>query len=510
MKKTIKFLTVITILFIVASCSDEFSDNPPEDQLTVDNFFNTDQQVFSSGSSLYGFPWFYFAGEKAMISIGDLYSGLAVGSYQDLQQFEQFSITSNNAFLSEGWGSLYNVIATSNTLLFNLETKVASDVSQEMVNNVTGEAYFMRATAYFYLVRAWGDVPIIHSIDQYNSDTEIFKNPVADVYRFIIRDLEAANQLLPSQWGNAAGRAIKSTTDAMLAKVYLTMKDYANAKLYAEKVLSSGDYGLLDNYGDLFKPQNNNNRESIFAIQWVGCSNWGYGSTIQAYVAANSRLTGFNDGWGTFQPSIHLINSYEDDDLRRAATIMEPGNFYPELLTAEGGYTVPDDGLTSTIAGFRKYVVGPPGDTEVETCFMRTGLNTYMLRYADILLIHAESILAGNASTSDGAALASFNAVRERAGLAPKTEISFADILQERKIELALESDHWFDLARMDRSEAKTIIEAQERGTYANRDIDDLNSQLVSATDGDFLLPMPVTVTLSNPNMAEAPVPFEF
>ena len=509
--KTIKFLTLITVLFgFTLSCSDEFTDNPPEDQLTVDNFFTTDDQIFSSGSALYGFPWFYFAGEKAMISIGDLYSGLAVGSYQDLQQFEQFSVTSNNQFLSEGWNSLYNVVAASNSLLFNLDTKVSSGVSTDLVNNVKGEAYFMRAVAYFYLVRGWGDVPIIHSMDQYNSSSIVFKNPVADVYRFIIQDLTTANQLLPSQWSSAEGRVIKSTTDAFLAKVYLTMGDYANAKLYAEKVMNSGDYSLLDNYGDLFRPQNNNNSESIFALQWIGCSDWGYGSTIQAYVAANSRLTGFGDGWGTFQPSIHLINSYEDNDLRRQETIMEPGAFYPELVTSEGGYRVPEDGLTSTIAGFRKYVVGPPGDTEVETCFMRTGLNTYILRYADILLIHAESILAGNASTSDGAALASFNAVRERAGLDPKTEITFSDIFQERKVELALESDHWFDLARIDRAEAKSIIEDQERGTYANRNVDELNSQKVTASDADFLLPIPESELLSNPNMSGDPVPFEF
>ena len=508
--KTIKYLTLIIGAFALVSCSEDFLDNPPEDQLTVDNFFNTNEQIFSSGSALYGFPWFYFAGEKAMLTIGDLYAGNSVGSYSDLQQFEQLSVTSGNQFLAEGWNSLYNVVAASNSLLFNLETKVAADVSPEMIHNVKGEAHFMRATAYFYLVRGWGDIPIIHSMDQYSSSAEIYKNPASDVYQFIINDLETAYQLLPAQWASAEGRVVKSSADALLAKVYLTMGDYTNARSYAEKVIDEGTFGLLDNYGDLFRPQYNNSVESIFAIQWIGCSEWGYGSTIQAYVAANSKLTGFNDGWGTFQPSIDLMNSYEEDDLRRHETIMEPGDFYPDLVTSEGGYTVPDDGLTSTIAGFRKHIVGPPGDTPVETCFMRTGLNTYVLRFADILLIHAESILANQASTTDIAALTSFNAVRERAGLDALTEITLDDILQERRIEFALEGDYWYDLARIDREKAKNIIANQERGTYANRDIDELNSFMVTPSDADFLLPIPGSEIDSNPNLADNPVPFEF
>lgn len=508
--KTNKILILLMLFFIAVSCSDDFLDHPPQDSLVVDNFFNTDEQVFASGSALYGFPWFYFAGEKAMLTFGDLYSGNAVGSYSDLQGFEQFSVTQNNQFLAEGWNSLYNVVATSNSLLNNLETKVSASVSQEMIDNVKGEAYFMRATAYFYLVRLWGAVPIIHTMDQYANEELVYRNTVESVYQFIISDYERANNLLPNQWANVPGRVQKSACDALLSKVYLRMEDYGNAKLYAEKVMNSGDYGLLFKYGDVFRPQNNNNRESIFALQWIGCAEWGYGSTLQAYLAANSRLTGFDDGWGTLQPSIELINSYEDGDLRRHETIMEPNDFYEDLVTSEGGYTVPEDGLTSTIAGFRKHVVGPPGDTEVETCFMRTGLNTYIMRYADVLLIHAESILGTNGSTTDVAALDSYNEVRMRAGLDAKTEITLDDIFHERQIEFAVEGDYWYDLARMNRADAIDIISNQERGTYNNRDPEDLNSQMITPSESDFLLPIPGSETDSNPNLLGDPVPFEF
>lgn len=507
--KTNKILTFLILFFITFSCSDDFLDNPPEDSLVVDNFFNTDEQVFASGSALYGFPWFYFGGEKFILAL-DTYAGNGVGSYSDLNQFEDFAMTGNNQFLSEGWDSLFNVIATSNTLLDNLENKVSANVSQEMINNVKGEAHFMRATAYFYLVRLWGAVPIIHKMEQYANTELAYKNTVEDIYQFIINEYTTANQLLPVKWPNAVGRVQKSACDAFLAKVYVTMKDYGKGKSYAEKVINENHYNLLNNYGDLFRPQNNNNSESIFAIQWIECSDWGYGSTHQAYLAANSKLTGFGDGWGTFQPSIELVNTYEEGDLRRHETIMEPGDFYEDLVTIEGGYTVPDDGLTSTLAGFRKYVVGPPGDSEIESCFMRTGLNTPLMRYADVLLLHAEAILGNQGSTTDGAALESFNAVRTRAGLSPKDVITTEDIFHERQLEFVLEGDYWFDLARRDRSEALEIISNQERGTYNNRDVEQLNSKKVTPSEADFLLPIPNSEIDSNPNLAGDPVPFEF
>ena len=118
---------------------------------------------------------------------------------------------------------------------------------------------------------------------------------------------------------------------------------------------------------------------------------------------------------------------------------------------------------------------------------MRTGLNTYLMRYADVLLIHAEAILGSQASTSDPAALASFNAVRERAGLDPKNEITSNDIFHERQIEFVLEGDYWYDLARRNRAEALEIIANQERGTYNNRDVNQLNSKKVVPTEADFL-----------------------
>lgn len=502
-----KIILLFALMFAV-SCSEEFVNQSPEDAITVDNFFNTDQQVLSSGAPLYGYPWFYF-NEKFLISVGDLYSGNAIGSYSDLAQFENMAVNGSNQFANEGWDSLYNVIANANVLLYNLDTKVGKNVSQDIIDKVKGEAYFMRASAYFYLVRIWGAVPIIHSVEQINSKEPIFKNRVEDVYTFLIQDYEKAYSLLPESWdANNKGRATKPACDGMLAKVYITMGNFTKANSYTTKIIESGVYSLMPNYQDLFKPAFNDNVESIFALHWVACGDWGYQNVNQAYLAASPKLTQVGDGWGTFVPSIDLINAYESGDLRRYRTIMEPGNYYPELVTAEGGYTVPDDGMSGTLAGFRKYIVGSPDEGNV--CFMSTDVNTNILRYADILLIHAESILGTNASTSNKNALDAFNAVRTRAGLAPKTAITLDDIFKERRIEFVIEGDYWFDLARRDRVKAVEIISNQERGVYQDRNVNTIASKKVTPTESDFLLPIPSAETAKNPLLLEAPVAFKF
>nr|WP_320117421.1 RagB/SusD family nutrient uptake outer membrane protein [uncultured Marinifilum sp.] len=500
---------ILLLLFLSASCSESFLENAPEDSLVVDNYYNTNEQVMSAGAPLYGYPWFYF-NEKFLICIGDNYSGNSTGTYSDIAQFTLFSVNQGNQFATEGWDALYNVIATANTLIYNLETKVSGDVDEDVIEEVKGEAYFMRATAYFYLVRTWGAVPIIYTMDQYNADTEIYRNTVEDVYTFILNDYNRALSRVPIQRSDSeSGRVTQTACNAMMAKVYLTLEDYTNAKTKAELVINSGVHGLLENFGDVFHPSNNNSRESIFALQWVANQGWGYQNPNQAYLAASPKLTNAGDGWGTFQPSIDFQNAFEDGDLRKHETIMEPGDFYSDLVTSEGGYTVPESGMTSTIAAWRKYVVGSKDEWE-NVGFMSTDMNTYIMRYAEVLLIHAEAILGTNASTSDSNALESFNAVRKRAGLDEKSSITFDDILQERRVEFAVEGKYWYDLARMDRTKALAIISNQERGDYVDGNYNDIITRKVTPSAGDFLLPIPGSEADLNPLLLEEPVPFDF
>jgi starch-binding outer membrane protein, SusD/RagB family len=512
MKNSVNFLLILIAVCFTASCSKEFLDNPPEDRVPLDKFFTSDAQILGAGSGLYGRPWFFF-NEKFIYGFGETYSGNSIGDYLDLGQFENMTVNSTNAFVFEGWQSLFNVIAQSNSVINILEKTSASEaITQEVIDRVKGEAYFMRATAYFYLVRTFGAVPILNKFEQYNNPKPDYpRNRVEDVYKFIINDYKLAYEKLPKITGSSTvekGRLIKSACDGMLSKVYITLKDYSNAKLHAEKVLNSGDYFLIDDYGKLFNnPTYNNSKESIFSLQWIGCKDYGLGNSAQAYITPTSLITGDEGGYGSFRPTIDLEKAYEPGDKRRKLTIMLPGDFYPELVTSKGGFVVGPGGVGGL--GFRKYVIGSKVEFP-DACHQRTGQNTCMLRYAEVLLIHAESILAGAATTSSVAALSSFNEVRTRAGLPSKASITQNDIFKERRIELVLEGDYWFDLGRRDRTEAINIIKNQERGSYYNMQLGLFNSKMIKNPPTNFLLPIPESELARSPRLREDPVPFQF
>ena len=186
---------------------------------------------------------------------------------------------------------------------------------------------------------------------------------------------------------------------------------------------------------------------------------------------------------------------------------MQPGNFYPKL---NGGYTVTDAvNAQGTKAAVKKYVVGTPANNGGGGQ-MSMPNNTYLMRYADVLLIHAEAVMAGAVSTTDAAALNSVNRVRERAGLDELTELTEDQILKERRLEFAFEGEYFFDLQRIDRARAKDIIANQQRGTYSNDDPPVIYDEKYTADDEDFIFPIPLIEILDNPLLDEDPVPYDF
>lgn len=515
MKTTIlKYFTAIFLCLAVMACNKDFLEQPPLDQITVDNFYQTPEQINAFTASLYGFPWFNL-NDKTVYAIGDLMGGNLHTYDGQYDPFMKFSVRQDNPRLSEAWSSLFKVIGMSNSVINILPQKAPASIDQNLVKRAVGEGRFMRALAYFYLVRTWGAVPIIANSEALaTGDYRIPRHNIEDIYKFMIMDLEYAEQNCPLRYDAAnAGRVTSGAAKALLAKIYLYQKNYAKARQKAEEVINSGVYDLLPDYADIFKTKNNNNRESIFAWQWVACPDcWGQQNTNQAYFAPFGQgITETGDGWGSLTPSIDFIRAYEPNDKRKKPSIMTPGEFYPELTskTNPNGYTYPKDNFISpTHANIRKYIVGSPTSPDGPVYFMRTGINTNILRFAEVLLIHAEAILAGGTSTTDAQALASFNRVRARAGLPPKVLLTLDDILHERRIELFLEHDYWYDLGRIDRAKAIAIISNQERGAYFNDT--EISSLKVTPTNNDFFLPMPQSETDQNPKLLEPPVPYDF
>jgi hypothetical protein len=342
------------------------------------------------------------------------------------------------------------------------------------------------------------------------------------VYELIRRDYIKASQMLPTRTRGTNytenARVSSGSAKAMLAKVYLYLQDYANAKTLAEEVINSGEFKLYGGsqlptktFADLFQYANNNNEESIFAFQWKGDGVYGSASNCNTqFGISNGTISTSNASYGgVFAPSQDLMNTYSTSDLRRRETIMFPGAYYPEIKTTVGqGLTVPPaaqiggQGAGSAIKKDCIGIVNGSATGPVDGWAMMNN-NTYVMRYAELLLIHAEAILAGGSSTSDTNALNSFNAVRTRAGLPSLASITFDDIFKERRLELAFEGDYWYDLGRIPRTQAIAIMSAQNRGNQ-------WTAEYYTPTESDFKLPYPANDVAKNPKLLEPPVPYVF
>lgn len=504
-KSKVLLLVVLSTLLLFPSCSEEFLDRPPEDSYNVDDFYQTERQVETAANHLYSRPWFNFISNVSW-GIGELSSGNARTWDPRNADFSNFAITGEHNTLTQAWESLYAVIAQSNSVINTLPVAVNPEISETVVNNSIAEARFIRATSYFYLVRIFGSVPIIANNTEYVLQPVVPRNPVEDVYEFIKRDLQfAVDNLNDRTMGTEVqpGRVSSNSAKAMLAKIYLYEENYSMAFQLSGEVINSGEFELLEEYNDLFLEQNDNNPETIFALQWDNTGRYAEGNAIQSYYA-NAGVTGFSDGWAAIGPSIDLQEAYEDDDERYYATIMEPDAFYPNI---NGGYTVPETiNHQGTNVGIKKYVIGNPTTGGGPQSYPN---NTYILRYAELLLIHAEAAIMGGGSTSEG--VDSFNMVRERAGLDPIDNPTMDDIFQERRIELALEMEFWYDVVRRGPEFAIPFLAGTERAAYDNSTTPPTyESETYTPSVDDLLFPYPSSETQSNPALLEAPVPYNF
>jgi len=540
--KKLILASCILLLILSAGCKKDFFNRPPENALTVGTYYQTVAQVQNSTDILYAAPWFGLNG-KAFLAIGDLASGNAAcysGTDGAFDAFRNLSEGNATQTVQSAWNALYTVVAQSNELLINLPGAAATaGIPAATINNALGEAHLIRGLAYFYLVRLFGNVPIItNPTNDANTFTTVNTNPVTDVYKFIANDMRFAVQNCSPGVANT-GHASSNSAAGMLAKVYLYEQNYDSARYFAELAINSGEFALVPSsaYTSMFELAGNNCKESMIALQWTSNAGYGFGNQLQSVIAANSTITGTGDGYGELGPSWDLQDAFKNagDSIRRHGTIMLPNDFYPELQKATGGYSVPasinEQGMH---AGMKKYVVGDPDDNGGLAAKQATSNNTYLLRLADVYLVEAEAILgkaAGvqpgtgiplTASTTDATALNYLNAVRQRAGLTSLTGFTYQQLLNERRLEFAIEGDYWYDLCRIDgfnnqhHPVAIGIISAQNRGnssgagTAPNYTDFTRNTYTVTPSDNQFLLPIPASESSVDPALLQPPVPYKF
>jgi starch-binding outer membrane protein, SusD/RagB family len=571
MKKILKFNKVWALLAVLLTLSacDEFLDRPTEDTYSIDGFYQTDEQCFQAVNILYNSPWYDF--QRGWFKIGDVLAGNMY--YNNLsEEFITINMTSANVDMANASNSLWLVNGHANAIIENIANKSGSGVSATTKNTVTGEAMLWKALAYFYLVRCWGAVPIIHNnsatLGTGNSNS-LYKNRVEDVYEYTIRTIKKAASLLPAE--NESGRLNKFSAYGLLSKVYLTYSGWGqkgsrnealldSAKKYAGYVISNYSGTLLPVYENLFRGSYNINSECLISWRWVASDQWTSQNTLESDLALEPAFSGITDTWGTYSgPTIDLQRLFGEDptslirknnDSRRKATMMMYGDYYPYWWRDKGGFTatwVNGDGNVAgatfgsiTGANCVKHIVGNNADHNAECGVdlqrMANNLATHLLRLADVYLIYAEASLGNKASLSaseDAEALRVYNAVCARAiaNWVDVDEITFKDVFDQRRKELACEAESWYDYVRLSYyapSLAMQWINAQERGGYdaategsligyyagintkAQMDAKFFSRKLHVTDSTNFTLPFPDVDLALNPNLMEAPVPFDF
>jgi len=499
MKKYI-ILLFIGLLFH-ASCSESFFEKYPTDTMTVENYMNNASEVQTVLYAAYAAMRGDFA--NSIVYIGDLptdnaYDFKLNNSTAHIALHES-TVDSQNSIMSALWYAGYQIINRCCLVIGNMD-KVES--TTEVYNQLVGEAKFLRAYAYYVMVRVWGDVPLVlEDIVNYMDVFNYGRSPVNDVYTQIIEDLKDAEAKLPDFYTKSdIGKATATAAQAILGDVYLTRGDYANAKIYFEKVIAKegAQLGLLDDYASIFVQNNANNKEIIFAVQYANnqtpaLSNYlGNASlgNIQGIPVAPGGISSKIYGVNILMMTHELESKFVEADKRRSVV-------YTDLVSPDYGCTIP---MTLKYFDYQNVTDGKSGNPD-------SGCEMIVSRYADVVLKYAECL---NELGDYPAAVAQLKKIRDRADLTtnitPDKATVFAAIEVERQLELCMEGHRWFDLLRTGRT--KDVMsdfynrenEVVLPPTISIYQYGDPNSPL-SVADFELLFPLPYAQVVLNPKV---------
>lgn len=453
--KAKKFLTIATLTFTLVGCTDFLSVNP-QSELTQEAFPQSASDALLATNAVYTSlrNWHYHSGGFPILDImsDDAHKGSnpndaasTVGPYDD------FTHNTSQDGLNRWWTTLYQGIRHANVVL---EKVPAIQMDNNLKTRYLAEAHFLRGLYYFDLVRAFGGVPIVTTSEP---DLRVPRSSANDVYDLIITDLMTAIEGLPlkSQYSdNDLGRATRGAAQALLARVYLFRGDFTNAEVYALNVINSGEYGLEPNFIDANGEDGEHGVESVFEIGAVSTE----ASIGNQYANTQGVRGNPNRGWGFNRPSIDLRNAFGNNDPRRQGTIIELGDVIDGIEIA-GDSSTPDElrdaqGNLLEIESYNRkvWIAGLSTTTQF-------GHNRRLIRYADVLLMAAEAM---NENGKSAQALQYLNQVRQRArqgnpNILPDITVTNQSVLRdliinERRVELALEGHRFWDLVRTGRA----------------------------------------------------------
>ncbi len=445
MKKLLANLIILLIAGLGISCEDVLVEKPKA--LTIEAFYNTPAEVEAGLAAIYlplrsDMSGWWIAILECHAEWGAGMTGAAnFDSYKSMQGLN--NVGENN--LIPRWNAFYSAIRNANLVISYTPNGKSLDQAQK--DKYVAEAKFMRAFAYFQLVRGWGGVPI-HTEENLSETNSVPKGTREQVYALITSDLQFAEMHLPDK-APLAGKPSKWAAKTFLADVYLYQKLYAQASEKANEVILSGKHALervtvADDFNKVFG-MGASSPEEIFYLKYNVSSP---SQLVLHTMQINTPWFGSN-GFGNinWHNKAKFYTSWDDKDLRKRF------NWYNETIRNNpflaGQAEFPNQGVT--ILSPKKY--NNPGAT-VET------FSLPLYRYADVLLIYAEASAQAAGPTADG--VAKLNMVRRRAygydplqpapvdfSQAGYTIQSFTDlVIQEKGYEFQLEGKRWFDLVR--------------------------------------------------------------
>lgn len=443
-----------TILLACAFTScDNFLDIPSDTSLSSEVYYQSQNDFEQAINGCYSFLRTLYSGSNGAWAMGELRSDNTTYVYNPTDRgtisaefVKDFLDDANNSVPLHKYVTNYSMISNINYILAFIDNV---EFDESVKNNIKGQAYFLRALAYFDLVQYFGSVPLHLTPVQTEEETALPLSDTETIYAQIIQDAETAANLLPDKSHQDPGRATSGAANTLLGNVYINLQNWSEAERVLKEV---NGYDLYENYADAFEPANKNGIESVFEVQFKQgnegyASNFFYVFLVQPITAEEvSAITGIEENSyiveGYNIPTPDIINAYETGDERKDASI--------GMLTASG----------KQYPYIKKYC-HPHALTN------NTDDNWPVYRYTEVLLFLAEAL---NEQNKTDEALTYLNRVRNRAGLA-NTSVTGQDaireaIFKERRVELAFENKRWLDLVRS--GQAETVMKAYGERVKAN------------------------------------------
>lgn len=463
------------LCFTIVSCSDEFLDRQPLDQVVSSNFYQTEEDAQQALVAVYdalqyqsspGVSWSPFVTMSDILSDDALAGGGDVNDGFDENEFNTFNIPTTNLIVHSLWLKNYVGIYRANLLLEKIE---GIDADEAFKERVIAECKFLRAYFYFELVRFFENIPLLTETIKGPSEYAQTQNTPAEVYGQIATDLIDASNVLPAQISAVQnGRVSKWAAQSLLGRVFLFYNGVYGQDInaegvtvnrqfaldYLEDVINNSNHELLANYNELFKLSSEFGNESVFEISHGDSPawwDWGYLRGGEGNLAAQmqgprvTESTKWNRGWSFAPVSESLVRNYGNDPRVGGSVLMEEeidGNLVK-------GYQ--HTGYFSKKYSSDAEHWGSDGQFEHN----RT-TNYRIIRFADVLLMAAE-LGSSNAQSY-------LDQVRERSGLS-SIPLTLDNLYEERRKEFALEGIRYFDILRRGMGYASEVLNSNgERG----------------------------------------------